>query len=71
MVGKYFDILPGSFRIANLVLGIISLDKILHDASTFEDSNRFAICEGICDSWNSAYQLESVDGLQGTVTTPR
>ena len=39
--------LSGSWRIADLMICVISLDQVLHDGTGLEEMNGFAICEGI------------------------
>lgn len=51
-------VLPRAFGETDLVLCIVALDEVLHDATALEEVDRFAISEGICQSWNPAIRVD-------------
>jgi hypothetical protein len=51
--------LPRSLGIADLVLGIILLCEVLHDAAGFEEVDRLAIAEGVGQGRDAAVGVDS------------
>jgi vesicle coat complex subunit len=65
----HLDILPGSSWVADLVLGIVAINKVLHDASTLEQSDRLAIRERVGQGGDAAIGVDGEEPrfLLGTV----
>lgn len=57
----HFVPLPRSLGKANLVLRVVPLDKVLHDAPRLEEIDLLAIGEGVGERWNAPV---GVDGKE-------
>ena len=52
-------VLPCAFGKAHLVLGIIPINQIVHDAARLKQSDHLTILKSIRQSWNTAVGIDS------------
>lgn len=60
---RHFYSLPRSLFVAQLVLGIISVDQILHDTPTFKNTNHFPVRESVGKSRDAAIGIDIQEPL--------
>jgi hypothetical protein len=55
---RHFNRLPTSARIADLVLGVVRIDEVLHYAAAFEDVDFVSVGVSVCQGGNSAVGVD-------------
>lgn len=55
---RHLNHLPAPSRIADLVFGVVCIDKTSHDATAFENMYVVAVGMSVCQSGNSAVRVD-------------
>ena len=55
---RHLNRLPAPPRVADLVLGVVRIDKILHDAAAFEDVYLVSVGVSVCQCGDSAVGID-------------
>jgi hypothetical protein len=60
---RHLDVLSRTFGVTDLVLGVVAVDEVLHNAAAFEQADRLAVGESVRQSWDAAVGVDVEEPL--------